>query len=102
VSRYARKIDVNQPEIVDALRRVGCTVMVMSWCGRGVPDLHVVCPRGLMHWLEVKEPRPEGSKAKDDRTDSELEWARVVPTKVVRTVRDALEAVGIQISDAHA
>lgn len=94
-SRYARKVDNNQAEIVAALRAAGCRVVDFSWCGRGVPDLHVVNPRGLLFWLEVKRPRKANSRAKDDRTDAELEMATLIPIAVVRSANEALEAVGM-------
>lgn len=96
MSRFARKVDANQGAIATALRNAGCVVVDLSWCGRGVPDLHVV-RAGRLYWLEVKRERPVNSKAKDDRTGAELEWARVVPTQVVRTPEDALRAVGLEI-----
>ncbi len=96
--RRAAKVDLSQPAIVDALRWAGCKVLDLSWCGRGVPDLHVVNPRGLLFWLEVKNPRPKNSKAKDDRTDAELKMATVIPIQVVRTPAEALTAVGLSVA----
>jgi hypothetical protein len=96
--RYARKVDLAQPAIVAALEAVGCRVLDLSWVGRGVPDLHVVCPRRRLYWMEVKNPRPANSKAKDDRTDAEIKMATVIPIHVVRTPADALAVVGIQVA----
>ncbi len=38
---YAKKIDVNQPAIVKALREAGASVQVLSAVGKGVPDILV-------------------------------------------------------------
>lgn len=37
--RFARKSDANQPEIVRALRKVGCSVLIMKNLGGGYPDI---------------------------------------------------------------
>ena len=47
------RIDANQNEIVDALRRCGATVWVTSDMGQGAPDL-VVGFNGANYLLEVK------------------------------------------------
>lgn len=39
--RIAAKIDANQPEIVKALRKIGCTVEILSAVGKGCPDIIV-------------------------------------------------------------
>lgn len=94
--RRAAKVDLSQPGIVAALKAVGARVLDLSWCGRGVPDLHVVCPKGRLFWMEVKNPRPVNSKAKDDRTDAELKMATVIPIYVVRTPAEALAVIGLE------
>lgn len=37
----AKKIDANQPEIVAALRQIGCSVAITSAAGDGFPDIVV-------------------------------------------------------------
>ena len=37
----AAKIDANQNEIVDALRKAGCSVQILSSVGKGCPDILV-------------------------------------------------------------
>lgn len=71
--RRSGKIDRNQPEIVAALRSVGCSVQILSAVGRGVPDLLVGC-RGNNLLLEVKD----GLAAKSDRklTPDQVKWHR--------------------------
>jgi len=56
--RRAGKVDDNQAEIVDALRRAGMSVQPLSSVGSGVPDL-LVGFRGVNVLLEVKD----GNKA---------------------------------------
>ena len=45
MTRRAAKVDRNQPEIVDALRKCGAFVKDCSGVGAGFPDL-IVCFRG--------------------------------------------------------
>jgi hypothetical protein len=77
VRKYGRT-DVNQQEIVDALRMGGATVRDMSGIGRGFPDLCVGF-RGRNWLLEVKRD----GKAKftlDQQTFQASwggQWARV-------------------------
>jgi hypothetical protein len=52
--RKRAKIDANQPEIVAALRRIGCSVQSLANIGGGCPDI-LVGYRGLNHILEIKD-----------------------------------------------
>jgi hypothetical protein len=53
VTRYASRIDVNQPQIVEAFRKMGCSVKHMHTAGSGIPDL--LCGYGgLTLLVEVK------------------------------------------------
>ena len=94
MSRYAARADDNQPRIVDCLRRCRCRVEVLSRLGRGVPDLLVGTPRGLLILVEVKD----GDKAPSKRAltpDQErwhAEWRRY-PLFVVSSVAEALDAI---------
>jgi hypothetical protein len=47
-------VDDNQRQIVDALRRVGCSVWSLAGVGKGFPDLAVGF-RGRNLFLEVKD-----------------------------------------------
>ena len=69
--RRAAKVDANQSEIVDALRKAGCSVQCLHMIGKGCPDL-LVGRAGRNHVLEVKD----GSKPLSARklTPDELEW----------------------------
>ncbi len=87
--RRAAKIDLNQPAIVEALRRVGVSVVSLASIGQGCPDL--LAAKGDKAWLiEVK-----GAKGTltDDQQRFILDWAGTV--HIVRTVDDALKLVGV-------
>lgn len=95
--RRAAKIDANQPEIVDALRRVGATVQSLAQVGDGVPDL-LVGFRGLTHLLEVKDGRkpPSARKLTKDQQDWHRYW-RGSDVYIVTCVEEALKAIGVLI-----
>jgi hypothetical protein len=54
--RRAAKIDANQTELVEAFRRLGCSVLSLAAVGKGVPDL-LVATRGITWLVEVKMPK---------------------------------------------
>lgn len=92
--RGVARVDENQPDIVDALRKCGCLVEVLSRLGKGVPDLLVGTPRGRLILLEVKD----GSKPPSERrlTADQQQWHqrwRRHSIFVVESVRDALIAI---------
>lgn len=86
-----RRVDANQPTIIAALRAVGASVQPIYMVGAGVPDL-LVARGGCLYLLEVK--------TLDGRlTDDERRWhaAWGGPVAVVRTVDEALRAVGVEV-----
>ncbi len=86
--RYA-KIDLNQNQIVEALRTVGVSVTSTASIGKGFPDL--VAAKGSMTWLiEVKGPKGELTK---DQIKFIENWSGTV--HIVRTIDDALQLVGV-------
>jgi len=54
--RRAAKIDSNQPELVEAFRTLGCSVLSLATVGKGVPDL-LVATQGITWLVEVKIPK---------------------------------------------
>ena len=82
-----RRVDSNQKQVVDGLRACGCKVLSLAPMGHGVPDL-LVFRWGKFYLLEVKSP---GGKLTADEEWFCDEW----PVTVVRTVDEALEAVGL-------
>lgn len=69
----ARRTDANQTDIVDAMRKAGATVEVLSHVGDGVADLCVRVAGSPGWWVEVKD----GAKAPSARrlTDDEIAFA---------------------------
>ena len=92
--RRAARVDGNQGEIVSALRQIGASVAPCHAVGQGFPDLCVGW-NGETFLLEVKDP---SKPIRDQRlTPSQVEfhasWRGHVA--VVKSVREALEAIGI-------
>lgn len=90
----AARIDANQPEIVAALRKAGCTVQHLHSVGKGCPDL-LVGRAGVNYLLEIKDG---GKPASDQRLTADQvvwhrEWGGAVT--VVNSVDGALVAVGL-------
>ena len=94
MARRAAKVDANQPEIVAALRRAGCSVEHLHAVGAGCPDL-LVGYRGQNYLVEVKD----GAKPPSARhlTPDQVEWhaAWRGGVAVACNVSEAFEAVGI-------
>jgi Holliday junction resolvase len=88
--RYANRIDANQNQIVDAMRKVGAVVRIISQ-GDGIPDL-LVGYKGYTILMEVKD----GGKVPSARKLTEAEqkffddW-RGGMLAVVNSVEEALE-----------
>ena len=89
--RRAAKTDANQREIVNGLRHFGCTVEPLHVVGHGCPDL-LIGHHGHTYLLEVKV-------AKGALTPDEMNWHEQWrgQVAVVRTLEEALDAVGIRI-----
>ena len=86
--RRAAKIDRNQPEIVAALRKAGCTVQSLAAVGKGVPDL-LVGYQGSTYLMEVKD-------GKWHLTPDQIEWHgnwRGGSLIVVDSIESAIEAL---------
>jgi hypothetical protein len=87
--RRAAKVDANQSEIVEALRKVGVSVQSLASIGRGCPDL--VAAKGAQAWLiEVKGPN---GTLTPDQQEWIANWRG--PVHIVRTVDEALQLVGV-------
>lgn len=54
--RRAAKIDNSQPEIIQALKDIGCDVVNISSHGDGVNDLFAILPDGRVILIECKTP----------------------------------------------
>jgi Holliday junction resolvase len=82
------KTDHNQNEIVQALRQIGATVVLLHKVGSGVPDL-LVGFRGVTHLLEVKQAKGKPNVRQEQWY---REWHGRAPV-VVKTIDDAINAV---------
>ncbi len=77
----ARRRDLNEPDIVEALQAAGAQVTRIS--GEGAPDL-LVRFRGLVWAFEVKSNIGRQTKAQ-----SKTDWP------IVRTIDEAMQAIGV-------
>jgi hypothetical protein len=90
-----KKVDANQSEIVDGLRRVGAAVKSIASIGKGFPDL-LVGYRGVWYVAELKD----GKKPPSQRqlTPAEKAWhqscAGKAPVHVWTSLEDALKTIG--------
>lgn len=94
--RYAARRDMNESEIVRALRSVGACVEIIS--AADLPDL-LCCLRGRTVLLEIKSPERRGKK-RQLRPGQEAFRVRWVAAggnhDRVETVDEALRAVGFR------
>ncbi len=90
MSKYARRVDDNQTEIVDALRACGAVVRVISQ-GNGIPDL-LVGYRGYTILMEVKDGNKVPSARKLTEAEQKFfdEWCGGMLV-VVNNVEEALD-----------
>lgn len=90
MSKYARRVDANQDQIVSALRACGATVRVISQ-GGGIPDL-LVGYRGYTLLLEVKDGKKPPSARELTEPEQKFfeEWTGGM-LAIVNSVDEALE-----------
>jgi hypothetical protein len=81
--RRAARIDNNQTEIVDCVRRWGGEVMVLSAVGRGCPDIAILYKDTLEFW----EIKTETGKLTPDQIRWHERWSGAV--RIIRSVEDA-------------
>ena len=91
----ARRVDSNHADIVAGLRSVGARVLDLSAVGKGCPDLAVAF-RGRCTMLEVKRSDGPPSKAQQNDAQREFQASWAAPYVVVRTIEDALVAIGAE------
>lgn len=91
--RRAAKIDTNQPEIVEAFRRFGCSVHPCHSLGKGFPDL-VVGRAGKNLLVEIKDGQKPSSKQR--LTPDETKWHELWEgtVVVVTSVDDVVRVCG--------
>ena len=65
--RLNARVDRNHPEVVEAFRKLGASVLSLAPLGRGIPDL-LVAIGGVTWLIEIKS-----KKGKEN--DLQIEWA---------------------------
>ena len=87
--RRKGKIDQNQPELVEALRKAGCSVLILSNVGSGCPDT-LVGRNGKNVLAEIKDGStpPSAQKLTPDQVKFHEEWKGHIV--ILRTLEDAL------------
>lgn len=90
--RKFAKVDTNQKEIVDALRKAGATVQSLATVGKGCPDI-VVGYRGKNMLMEIK--RNDVPPSQQKLTADELAWHEAWRgmVAIVKSPEEALQAM---------
>lgn len=89
MSKYAKKVDMNQKSIVFTLRDLGCSVFHLHTVGQGCPDL-VVGIDGKTYLVEVK--KDDKAKYTDAQIKFITEW-QGSPVIRLNSVEDAIDFV---------
>lgn len=95
--RRAARVDANQPQIVDRLRALGCSVASTAALGQGFPDI-VVGYRGSNYLFEIKDPAKKPSERRLTPAESlfHRSWGGQVDT--IHTWEDVCEIIGMEVS----
>lgn len=64
LTRHARRVDENQPEVVKAFRGMGCSVLHLHMAGKGVQDI-AVGYGGLTALVEIKTEKGKYKPAQE-------------------------------------
>jgi len=90
MSKYARRVDENQNEIVTALRKCGAFVRIISQ-GDGIPDL-LVGYKGYTILMEVKDGDKSPSKRRLTEAEEEffMGWKGGILV-IVNSIEEALD-----------
>ncbi len=86
-----KRVDNNQPEIVEALRAAGCTIQSLASVGAGCPDI-LAGRAGQTYLLEIKSS-PSARLTCFERL-WHANWTGR-PVAVVSSIEEALHAVGL-------
>ncbi len=97
--RRAAHIDAAQPEIVAALRGVGCSVLLLAGIGEhDVPDILVAVNEHRTFLAEIKTPGRENTHKQRLATQAEWRLRWKGETHLLRTVDEALALVGAEVN----
>ena len=98
-NQYAKKVDANQPEIVQALRAIGYTVTLTHRLGAGFPDILVTRGDSLIALLvEIKTPTTYKSKGQG-LTTAEVTFRASYPGPYI--IACEWEAVHNEFTELH-
>lgn len=91
---YAKRIDANQPDIVQALRTMGASVQSLASVGKGCPDL-LVGFLGANYAIEIKDESKPPSKRvlTPDQVVWHYGWRGQVA--IVKSIDEAFEVCGL-------
>ena len=89
--KYARRVDSNQPRIVECLRELWLPVKLLSHCPSGVLDLIVGC-RGVLYWVEVKASHKEKLTDAEQKTFDLFEGYPVI---IATDIEELLSKMGM-------
>ena len=89
------KVDANQTEIVNALRKIGASVTSTAAQHKGFPDL-VVGYKGVNYLMEIKDSNkpPSQRKLTPDQIIFHKSWNGQIA--VVTSVQDAFDVLGVK------
>ena len=87
-----RRVDGNQKEIVECLRKVGMSVLILSSQGHGCPDI-LVGHAGRNYLFEIKAP---GGHLTEDEIEFATGWGGHVAlvysfSDIIELIRESLE-----------
>lgn len=86
------RADINQAEIVDKLRLIGASVLILSQVGNGAPDLLVgFCKKN--HLFEIKNPDTK-YKLSTEQIIFNDKW-KGAEVKVIKSWQEAYNHLGI-------
>jgi hypothetical protein len=103
--RRAARVDVNHPEIVDALRKAGASVLSLASLGEGCPDLLVAHHRAGTFLVEVKRPLgPQGGESRSSLNQLQRDFLAAWRGRIelVRSPEDAVRLLGYPHRRHHA
>lgn len=96
IGKFSR-VDKNQDVIVQALRKVGCSVFDTSKIGKGFPDL-VIAFKGENYLIEVKNPESsygrKGFNKNQQKFSDNWQGSKI---HIVNNVDEALRVIGVEV-----
>lgn len=87
--RRKAKVDNNQLDIVQALRKLGVAVLHLHQIGNGCPDILVRLPCGSLHLCEIKNGKRKWKLEEDQKIFHAL-WG---PIAILDSVESAISWV---------